>query len=94
MPGPASLAIVGIVVGGCGGGAKTAAGPITVTGTTTLSGLKVGTTIRCKGGPGASVRSAGHGVDGIADPVPGTSGGEIHLTTGKDGPVVAICRRN
>ena len=90
---PALLATM-VVVAGCGGATKTGSGPLTITGTTTLSNMKVGTTIRCKGGPGASVPAAGHGVAGIADPVPGASGGEIQLTSRKHGSVVAVCRRN
>jgi hypothetical protein len=51
----ALLAFVGFVVAGCGSTAKAVSGAVTVTGTTTISNVKVGTLVRCDGGPAAKV---------------------------------------
>ena len=88
------LALLAALSAGCGSGSKAAAGPITITGTTTMATVKTGTTIRCKNGPGAAVPPPGQGVSGIADPVAGASGGEIQLRRKQDGTLVAVCRRN
>ena len=56
MPVLALLAVVAFIVSGCGSGSNVVTtGPITVSGTTTLSSVNVGTVIRCKGGPAARV---------------------------------------
>jgi hypothetical protein len=47
----ALFVIVGFAVAGCGSSKKAASGPITIAGTTTISGVKVGTLLRCKNGP-------------------------------------------
>jgi hypothetical protein len=52
---PALLAVVGLTVAGCGSSMKAVSGAVTVTGTTTISNVEVGTEIRCKGGPSARV---------------------------------------
>ena len=55
MKTPALLAVLSFAVAGCGSSGKAASGPVTVSGTTTIANVKVGTEIRCKGGPAASV---------------------------------------
>lgn len=55
-PALAVLATVGFIGSGCSSRQTTdRTGPVIVTGTTTLSNVKVGTLIRCKGGPAARV---------------------------------------
>lgn len=50
------FAVVGFIISGCGSSHRAvASGPVIVRGTTTLSNVKVGTLIRCKGGPSARV---------------------------------------
>jgi hypothetical protein len=51
IPALAVLAVVGLTVAGCG--VKAVSGPITVAGIATIANVKVGTLIRCKGGPAA-----------------------------------------
>jgi hypothetical protein len=52
---PPLLALVGLTVAGCGSGNQAVPGSVTVTGTTTIANVQVGTVIRCKGGPAARV---------------------------------------
>jgi hypothetical protein len=52
---PALLAVVGFTLAGCGSGKNVASGPITVSGTTTISNVQAGIEIRCEGGPAAKV---------------------------------------
>jgi hypothetical protein len=88
------VAALGVAAAGCGSAAKTSSGPITITGTTTLSHVETGMPIRCTRGVGASVPPPGQAVAGIGDPVVGSSaGGQIQLKTRHDGTVVAVCRR-
>lgn len=88
-----ALAALGVLVAGCGSGSKAGSGVITVAGTTTISSVKTGTPIRCKGGPGgAGAPPTGQEVAGFADPIPGASGGEIQLRRGQNGSLVAVCR--
>jgi hypothetical protein len=50
------LVVAGFVVNGCGSGSTARTnGPVIVTGATTISNVKVGTLLRCKGGPAARV---------------------------------------
>ena len=83
------LAAVGVAVAGCGSGAKTDSGSITVTGSTTVS-LKTGTPIRCKGGTGASVPPPGQAVVGFADGR--SSSSKVRVAHRQDGSVVVSCR--
>lgn len=51
----ALLAVAGLVVAGCGSSTKPVSRAITVAGTTTIANVKVGTLVRCDGGPSARV---------------------------------------
>ena len=51
----ALLAVVGLTVTACGSSRRAVSGAVTVTGTTTIPNVKVGTEIRCEGGPSARV---------------------------------------
>jgi hypothetical protein len=82
------LAVVGLTIAGCGLGKKAALGPVTVTGTTTISDVKVGTLIRCKGGPAARVP---HWFGGSALTLPGVPG-QIALTHRHNGSITVSCR--
>jgi hypothetical protein len=74
-------------------------GPITVTGTTTISNVKAGTVIRCKGGPGVKVPLPGAGVSAsrvqqavsATTTVPPSSAG-IHVTHRLDGAIRVSCK--
>jgi hypothetical protein len=51
----ALLVVGGFILAGCGSSKGAVAGTITVTATTTISNIKVGTLLRCRGGPAARV---------------------------------------
>jgi hypothetical protein len=87
LPALALLALVGFL-GGCGLSKKAVSGPITVTGTTTISNVKVGTLIRCKRGPAARVP---HWFGGSALKLPGVAG-EMVLKHRHNGSVTVSCR--
>jgi hypothetical protein len=55
IPALALFALVGFFLGGCGSGKKAVSGSLTVTGITTISKVRVGTLIRCTGGPAVKV---------------------------------------
>jgi hypothetical protein len=84
----ALLAVVGSSVAGCGSSKGAVSGPITVTGTTTVSNVKAGTLIRCRGGPAVK---APHWFGSGALTVPGVPG-EIHLTHRYNGWITVSCR--
>jgi hypothetical protein len=81
------LAIVACAAAGCGSSTQAGSGPITVAGTTTISNVKVGTLLRCKGGPAARVP---HWFGGSALKVPGTPG-QIALVHKHNGSVTVSC---
>ncbi|MGH3053777.1 MAG: hypothetical protein ACRDL7_02225 [Gaiellaceae bacterium] len=88
IPALALLAVVGFTVAGCGSSETTVSGPITVTGTTTISNVTVGTLIRCKGGPAARVPHW-FGYSYLRSPgVPGAIG----LKHRDDGSVTVLCK--
>jgi hypothetical protein len=77
------------MVAGCGSGKNAVIGPITVAGTTTIASVKVGTLIRCRGGPAARIPRwfgpsylRAHGVPGV-----------MHLDRRHDGSVRVSCSR-
>lgn len=88
VPAVAFLAVVGFAVAGCGSGTRAVSGTSTVTGTTTIMAVKVGTRIRCKGGPAARVP---HWFGGSVLTLPGVPG-QIALTHRHDGSVTVSCR--
>lgn len=95
IPALGLLVALSLVVTGCGMGKKKVVSPsITVTGTTTIPNVKVGTLIGCRGGADANAPARGDsvaaGVDQLrtAGTAPAT---EIQLTREKDGSVVASC---
>lgn len=87
----ALLAVLGFVVAGCGSSirADSAAGAVTVTGTTTIANVAVGTLIRCKGGPAARTP---HWFGSSYLRLPGVPG-LMQLTHKHSGSVVVSCRR-
>jgi len=81
--------LVGLLVAGCDSRKGTVSGPVTVTGTTTLSNVKAGTLLRCKGGPAVK---APHWFGSGSLAVPGVPG-EIHVTHRYNGSITVSCRR-
>jgi hypothetical protein len=94
------LAALGVLAG-CGIGMKSGRPPVTftITGTTTMTHLKSGAVVRCKGGSSTQVPPRGESVAAGQDElVTGTtktssSLGEILLTHRRDGSVKASCRK-
>jgi hypothetical protein len=86
IPALAVLAVVGLTVAGCG--VKALSGPITVAGIATIANVKVGTLIRCKGGPAARTP---HWFGSSYLRVPGVPG-VIHLKRRHNGSVAVSCR--
>jgi hypothetical protein len=104
------LAALGFVVAGCGGSAKKGGSvsrilvttaslsreALTVSGTTTISDLKPGTSIGCKGGPrvkapaGAGVVNAG---SGTASASGSSHSKRLQLTRLPNGTVTVTCTR-
>jgi hypothetical protein len=84
----ALLALAGLTVAGCGSSKGAVTGPITVSGTTTISNVKVGTLIRCKGGPAVP---APRWFGGSALTVPGVPG-QIDLIHRHNGSVTVTCQ--
>ena|SRR6478735_1706375 len=95
----ALIAVAGFALAGCGS-SKRAVSPhlIIVTGTTTVSNVKTGVFIGCKGGPAAKVPPRGEGVDSSASQVAVTTttgvpqAGAIQLTHLKNGSVTVSCK--
>jgi hypothetical protein len=83
------LAAVGCLAAGCGSSSGAVSGSITITGTTTIANAKVGTLIRCKGGPSARVP---HWFGGSALRRPGVPD-QIALVHKHDGSVTVSCSR-
>ncbi len=81
------LGVVGCLAAGCAATGRAVAGPITVSGTTTIADAKVGTLIRCKDGPAARVP---HWFGGSALRRPGVPG-QIALVHKHDGSVTVAC---
>lgn len=84
----ALLALMGCLAAGCGSSSGAVSGPITVSGTTTIANAKVGTLLKCKGGPSARVP---HWFGGSALRRPGVPG-QIALVHKHDGSVTVSCR--
>ena len=84
------LAALGVITAGCGGSGTKAAGPITVTGTTTISNVKTGTLVKCKAGPGSVVPPPGHEVTQTPEGSAVSTGG-LQLNHRQDGSLVAKC---
>jgi hypothetical protein len=83
----ASLVVV-VTVAGCGSGRERAvAGPIAISGTATISNVKVGAVLRCKGGPTARVP---RWFGGSALTLPGVPG-QIALVHRHNGSVTVSC---
>ncbi len=82
------LAVVGCLAAGCAATGKAVSGPLTVSGTTTIADVKVGTLLRCKDGPAARVP---HWFGGSALRRPGVPG-QIALVHKRDGSVTVSCR--
>lgn len=91
----ALFAVTMVVGAACGSsGTKAGSGPITVTGTTTISNVETGTLVSCKGGlPSAKVPPAGHEVTANVDGTSPSSSGKLQLTHQEDGSIVAACGR-
>jgi hypothetical protein len=83
------LAAVGWLVAGCGSSNGSGFSPVTVSGSTTIANAKVGTLIRCKGGPSARVP---HWFGGSALRRPGVPG-QIALVHKHDGSITVSCSR-
>ena len=81
------LAAVGCLAAGCASSSGADSGPITVVGTTTIANAKVGTLLKCKGGPAARVP---HWFGGSALRSPGVPG-QIALVHKHDGSVTVTC---
>lgn len=77
-----------LAVAGCGSDKQAVSGSVTVTGTTTISNVEVGTLIRCKDGPAARVP---HWFGGSVLTLPGVPG-QIALTHRHNGSVTVSCR--
>ncbi|HZD86676.1 MAG TPA: hypothetical protein VE088_01560 [Gaiellaceae bacterium] len=97
IPAPALLAALGLVVAGCGSGSKVVSGSITVTGTTTVSNVKAGTVITCKGARlSATVTDALAEVAGSSYRITRTGKvpvprGNLRLTRSQNGVVTISC---
>jgi hypothetical protein len=88
------LALVSFAIAGCGSGTKANSGPITVTGTTTVSNLETGALVTCKSGlAGAKVPPPGEGVTANVDGTTPSTTGTLQVTHRQDGSVVATCRK-
>lgn len=84
----ASLAVLGFAVAACGSSTSALSGALTVTGTTTIMAVKVGTRIRCQGGPAARVP---HWFGGSVLKLPGVPG-QIGLIHRHNGSVTVSCK--
>jgi hypothetical protein len=82
------LAAVAVTLAACGAGKKVVSGPVTVTGTTTISGVRAGVLIKCRGGPAARVP---HWFGPSYLRLPGVPG-VIELRH-RHGSVIVSCRR-
>ena len=87
-----SLAALGFAAAGCGSGHSAS---ITVSGTTTLSTVKTGTPVTCKGGsPRVEVPAGQASVNdgsGMASPSGSTHSTHLRLTRRADGSVTVSC---
>jgi hypothetical protein len=92
------IAVLGSALAGCGASKRAVSRLIIVTRTTTVSNVKTGVFIGCKGGPAAKVPPRGEGVDSSASQVAVTTtigvppAGAIQLTHLKNGSVTVSCR--
>jgi len=82
------LAVAGFTLAACGSSKRAVSEPITITGTTTISNVTVGTLIRCQGGPAAKVP---HWFGASALNLPGVPG-QIALNHRYNGSVTVSCR--
>jgi hypothetical protein len=104
------LAALGFVVAGCGGSAKKGGSvslilvttanlspeALTVSGATTISDVKPGTSIGCKGGPRVKVPAgagAVHAGSGTASPSGHSHSKHLQLTRSPNGTVTVTCSR-
>ena len=94
-----ALAVAALALSACGSSKKSVSRLVIVTGTTTISNVKTGAFVGCKGGRAAKVPPRGEGVDGspsetaASATITGVSPtGEIRLTHLKNGSVTVSCR--
>jgi hypothetical protein len=103
IPALALLAAVGLVAAGCASARKIVSGSVSITGTTTLSQVKTGTRITCKGsgpggGPTATVTKTPEHVIGASEEIVKSgnvpsSKRNLQLTRLRNGKVRVICTR-
>ena len=83
------LAVAGLALVGCGSSKSALSGPIAVAGTTTISNVKIGTLIKCKGGPAVRVP---HWFGPSALRLPGVPG-QIAINHRHNGSITVSCTR-